>query len=261
MMDSLEVVEGERPEVDASGSTTSPADSWLREAWDRVRQETALFARTFVAFVFHSVRSARSWQAGVGDFMNPLAFGASAAGVYWGVQAVLTALWPVPGSDAGDTLGSQLASAVGPYVHYGLLGATMHVGLRALGSRRRLPGSLGVAFFVGGSIGTITALLLSSATRWIANARDTNTLELGPGDPVAFWFLLAAVLSYGLVCLTMAMALMGLSRTAVWKTVLAGGFAIVVTAFLFGSVLPEGEYGWHPYIQIQGRQVSVGFQG
>jgi hypothetical protein len=263
MIDTPEVTQGERLEAEAPAATSSPAESWLREAWDRLLREAALFARTFIAFLLHPVRSARSWQAGESDFMNPLAFGASAAGVYWGVSAVLAVLLPVPGSDANDTMTQLLASAVGPYVHYGLLGVIMHLALRGLGSRRRLVGSVGAAFFVGGSIGTVTALILTSSARWIGSARDTNSLELSSGDPVAFWFLLAAVLSYGLVCLTMALALMGLSRAAIWKAALAGGFAIAVTAILFGSVLPQGDYGWHPYIHIDvgEREFSLGFQG
>jgi hypothetical protein len=174
------------------------------------------------------------------------------------VSAVLAALWPVPGSQNGGALSQQLASAVGPYRHHGLLGTAMHVGLRCLGSRRRLLGSLGARSFAGGSIGTLTALTLS----WSANARETNPLAAGPDDPVAFWFLLAAVTSY-LVCATMATTLLGLNRVAIWKVAAAGGFRVAVTAFLFGSLLPPGVRGWRRYIRVDlgEREFSFGFQG
>jgi hypothetical protein len=260
--ESAAAAKADRPDTNAHLSP-SPAEGWVREAWERVLREVALFARTFAAFALHPMRSARAWQAGERDFMNPIAFGGSAAGLYWGVSAVVGALWPVPGSEASDTLARQLASAVGPYVHYGLLGAAMHVGLRGLGSRRSLLGSLGAAFFTGGSVGTATALLLSSTAGLIAHARGVNTLELGSGDSVAFWFLFASAVSYALVCASMATALMGLGRTAVWKTILAGGFAIVLTAILFGSVIPEGDYGWRPYIHFDAaeKEFGFGFQG
>ncbi|MGH7462570.1 MAG: hypothetical protein ACREMA_16295, partial [Longimicrobiales bacterium] len=74
--------------------------------------------------------------------------------------------------------------------------------------------------------------------------------------------LTSALIAYALVCLIMARALMALHRTAAWKVISAGVFAVVVTALLFGSVLPDGQYGWHPYIKLE-RNFSggVGFRG
>ncbi|MGH7460995.1 MAG: hypothetical protein ACREMA_08195, partial [Longimicrobiales bacterium] len=172
----------------------SAAEAWLREAFDRLALELQLFGRTFSAFLMRPGRSARAWQTGEQVFMNPLAFGAMAAGAYLAVASALAALWPVPGPDAGATLSDQITSAVGPYVHYGLLGGAMHLGLRTLGSRHRILGSIGTAFFAGGSIGTLTALLLTATTRRIGHVRGTNALELGSGDAIPLVILTSALI-------------------------------------------------------------------
>lgn len=241
----------------------SPSDDWLREALDRLRHELSQFGRTFLAFGLRPGRSAHAWQSGERTFMNPVGFGATSAAIYWGVTSVLLALWPVPGSDGSDTLTRQLASSVGPYLHYGLLGAAMHLALRLLGSRRSFLGSIGVAFLVGGSIGMLTAVLLSSTAGVVGHVRGTNSLELGNDGLVALIFLTASLLSYVAVCLVMVIGMKGLGRVALWKALTAGAFAIVVTAFLFGNVLPDGDYGWRPYIQfdMSSRAFSLGFRG
>jgi len=246
--------------VAASGA----ADAWLREAIDRLRTELLLFARTFAAFALRPARSARAWQTGEREFMNPLGFAAVAAAGYWGVVTVLDAAWPIPGSEATEGVAAPLISAVAPYAHYGLLGLSMHLGLRWLGSRRRVLGSIGAAFFAGGSIGTLTALVVTAAARWVGHTRGTAALELRSGDPVPFILLLAAIVSYALICVVMAKALMALHHTRAWKVVIAAAFAVGLTSLLFGSVLPEGDYGWHPYVQLDlrgGPGVSFGFRG
>ncbi len=239
-------------------------ETWLREALERVWSEFKLFARTLVAFAFRPGRSAREWQTGETGFMNPLAFGATAAGIYWAVTNALALIWPVPEASAVDTLATELTSAIGPYLHYGLLGAAMHVGLRVLGSRRRILGSIGVAFFAGGSIGTFAALVLSAFARWTAHTRGTSSLELRANDVLPLLIFIGAVLSYALVCLTMARALKALHYTAGWKVLVAATFAVIVTALLFGSVLPDGNYGWHPYVRVEldgGAGFFFGFEG
>jgi hypothetical protein len=249
---------------DGSKSVASAADDWLREAIARVLFELSLFGRTFAAFAFRPDRSARAWQAREQTFMNPLAFAASAAGVYWATVSLLTTLWPVPGTEAADTLAGQLTSAIGPYVHYGLLGIAMHFGLRTLGSKRRVLGSTGIAFFAGGSIGTATALVLTTLARWFGYERGALALEVQSGDLVPAVLLASGLISYGVLCLVMARGMMGLHRAPVWKAMAAAGFAMAVTAFLFGSVLPEGSFGWRPFFQIGidgGFTLHFGFRG
>ena len=69
-------------------------ETWLREALERVVAELVLFLRTLRAFLFRPARSARAWQAGEASFMNPLAFGATAAGIYWALTNTLDVVWP-----------------------------------------------------------------------------------------------------------------------------------------------------------------------
>jgi hypothetical protein len=165
-------------------SNRSPTDAWVGEALDRIREETASFGRTFAAFLLHPGRSAAAWQGDERRFMNPLGFAGSSAGAYWAIISVLAALLPSPGSGQSESLGTLLTTAIGPYLHYGLLGIAMHLALRALGSRRSVYGSLGVAFFTGGSIGMVGALPATAAARWFAHARGTAMLELRTGDLV-----------------------------------------------------------------------------
>lgn len=247
---------------DTSSQARSPAEHWFNEAIARVRLELATFFSTFAAFGFRPRSAALAWQSGDRVFMNPLGFAASAAGAYWAIVSVLTALWPIPGSESADTIGEQFTSAIGPYVHYGLLGLAMHVVLRSLGSRRAALGSIGIAFFIGGSIGTTSALLLSSITRWFGHVRGTNAIMLATGDLVSLGILIAGVSFYLLVCLMLARGLMGLHRVAAWKMVIAVAFAILITSLLFGSVIPDGSYGWRPYLRLRlDGDISFGFRG
>lgn len=243
--------------------TRSSADSWLHEALERLLRETLSFCRTFGAFVLRPGRSAHAWHDGRRRFMNPLGFAATSASAYWGVASVLSWVWPIPGPDASNSLLRDLSSAVGPYVHYGLLGIAMHLVLRVLGSHRRAFGSLGVALFVGGSIGTILAVLMSATARYLGHLRGTSALELGTGDPAPLALLIAAAMSYGLVCLAMARGLTGLHGAPIWKAATAAGSAVLITAVLFGSVLPDGDYGWRPYIAIDVGEstFAFGFRG
>jgi hypothetical protein len=239
-------------------------ETWLREALGRLWAEVALFTRTFKSFVLRPGRSAQLWQASESNFMNPLAFGAAAAGVYWAWSNTLNVLWPVAGNEGVDTLGSELAGAVSPYLLYAVLGTTMHFALRLLGSRRRLLGSIGIALFVGGSIGTLGALLTSSVARRMAYVRGTTTLEMSTTDILPLLLFLGATLFYALTCLLLARALKALHHTSGWKVVLAAVFGMVLTAVLFGTVIPEGNYGWHPYIGIETENqigFSFGFRG
>jgi hypothetical protein len=237
--------------VETPVATDSAPDTWLQEALNRLLAEILLFGQTFVAFLLHPRRSAGQWQAGERRFMNPLVYSASAAAVYWSFTSVLGGLWPVPGSGVPSPLLQQFSSAVTPYVHYGLLGTAMHFGLRCLGSQRRVIGSIGAALFAGGSVGTAAALVLNAIAQSIGHARGTGAFEVRTDDPIASVLLLAAVLSYAVVCVTMLRAMMALHGAPRWKAVVAGGFAVVLTAFILGSMLPEGEYGWHPYISVE----------
>jgi hypothetical protein len=131
-------------------------------------------------------------------------------------------------------------------------------------TRRHFLGSTGIAFFAGGSIGTATALVLTTLARWFGYERGALALEVQSGDLVPAVLLASGLISYGVLCLVMARGMMGLHRAPVWKAMAAAGFAMAITAFLFGSVLPEGSFGWRPFFQIGidgGYTVHFGFRG
>jgi hypothetical protein len=235
----------------------SPVDTWIPSAAAEIRTETLRFGRTFIAFLVRPSQSAADWAAGTLTPMNPLGFVATAAGLYWAVVNALAALWPVAGASAG--IGDQLSSAVGPQIHYGLLGVTLHMALRALGSHRRVAGSLGVSFYIGGSTGLLVATFMGGVTQYVAHERGTAALNLVRGDIVPLGLLIAAVVSYSVVLLALSRAMLGLHNIPTWKMASAGAVAVVLTALLFGSVLPEGSYGWHPYLAASLRSASFAF--
>ena len=242
----------------------APDVSWLREAFDRVVVEVRLFVKTFLAFLLHPARSAALWRSGERDYMNPLAFAAASAGIYWAITNFLSAIWPVAETETADQLSDQITSAIGPYVHYGLLGIAMHLALIALGSRQRILGSIGAAFFVGGSIGMLTSMVLTALARWYAHTHATTSLELQSGDVLPMIVFGGSVLSYLLICLMLARALTGLHRIARWKVGVAVAVAVLATAVLFGTVLPDGQYGWRPYVRVDVVDeigFSFGFRG
>ena len=73
-----------------------------------------------------------------------------------------------------------------------------------------------------------------------------------------------SVISYVLICTALARALRTLHATAAWKVVVAAVCAMLLTAVLFGTVIPDGNYGWRPYIGINrdgGIGFSFGFRG
>jgi hypothetical protein len=251
-------------ELEAERLNPSPDQSWLREAFERIVAESRLFFSTFLSFLAHPGRSVRDWRSGERRYMNPLAFAAAAAGVYWAITNVVSAVWPVGEADSANLLSEQITSAIGPYVHYGLLGIAMHLALLALGSRQRILGSIGAAFFVGGSIGTLTSLVLTSLARWYAHMHATTSLELQSGDILPVVVFGGSVISYVLICLALARALTALHKIARWKVGVAAFFAVVATAVLFGSVIPDGAFGWRPYIKIETANeigFSFGFRG
>jgi hypothetical protein len=250
--------------ITAPADAGRKADDWLYYALARILLDVKLFARTFVAFLIRPGRSAREWQACEREFMNPLAFAAGAASVYWAATSLVGSIWPIPEAGAPDTLARQFGSALSPYVHYGLLSISMHLALGGLGSRRPVLGSVGAALFTGGSIGTLAALVLNTAAHWVGHERGTTALHVSAGDPVPIALFFVAGLFYLLLGMAMLRALMVVHQTPAWKTAIAGAFAILVTALLFGSVLPAGEYGWHPYLRVEtadGFALSFGFRG
>lgn len=249
-------------EVDMSDSSRpsrdgGPVDTWIPTAVAEIRTEIFRFGRTFVAFLLRPRHSAANWAAGTLTLMNPLGFVATAAGLYWAVVNGFAALWPVAGASEG--IGNQLSSAIGPQIHYGLLGVTLHMALRVLGSHRRVAGSLAVSFFIGGSTGLLIATFMGGVTQYVAHARGTAALHIVRGDIVPLGLLIAAIISYGVVLLALSRAMFGLHNVSTWKMVSAGAIAVVLTALLLGSVLPEGSYGWHPYLAASLRSASFAF--
>jgi hypothetical protein len=235
---------------DVAPGERSPTEEWVPAAAAQLLAEGARFGATFGAFARRPRAAAASWAGGSSDFMNPLGFVAFGAAVFWAVANGAAALWPVPGAGAEASIGNQIATAVGPQVHYGLLGLAMHGVLRALGSRRRMAASVGVSFYVGGSVGVVLALAMVVLGHYMVHAHGLVHTDVAEGGALTAALAGAAVVTYALLCVVLARAMIGLHGARGWQAAIAIAFAILLTALLFGSVLPEGSYGWHPYLSL-----------
>jgi hypothetical protein len=247
---------------DITARERSP-EEWVPDAAAQVLAEAARYGATFAAFATRPRAAAERWAGGGSDFMNPLGFVAFAAAIFWAVANGTAALWPVPGAEAGGGIGGQIASAVGLQVHYGLLGLVLHGVLRVLGSRRRAAASLGVSFYAGGSVGMALALALVVAVHYAAHGLGWEPHQSVGDGVVPLVLFVAAVTAYALLCLVLARAMIGVHGVPGWQAAAGIAVAILLTALLFGSVLPEGPYGWHPFLSVArdgGLSIDAGFR-
>jgi hypothetical protein len=241
----------------------APTEAWVSAAVGQVLAEASRFATTLFAFATRPRTSAERWANGTSAYMNPLGFVAFAAAIYWAIANGAAALWPVPGDEAKDSILRQITLAIGPQVHYGLLGIAMHAVLRSLGSVKKVAGSVGVSFYAGGSVGLVLALGMVVVLSYFAHTRGTGSLQLAEGGVVVTSLFVVAMLTYAVLCLVLTRAMIGLHKVPGWKAAVGIVLAILLTALLFGSVLPEGPYGWHPYLSLShdaGFSFSFGFR-
>jgi hypothetical protein len=243
------------PETDAHGDA---APDWIRAALRQTLGELREFFRTALAFSRHPGRFADEWYRGEREALNPFGMLATAAAIVASTHQFLPllvlALMKSAHSidDGSDSLARQLLAAVGPFLHYALLGALAHAVLRLGGSTRKLRGSIGVALYAGAGPGSGAYLLLYLAAMAVTLsgskffAGPYAVVAIAPGFLVFAWAL----------CVGLA----GLHRVRAWRAGLAIVIAVVVSGLLFG-LLPEWPevFGLHLRLGLARGSISVRF--
>ena len=240
-------------------------DRWLQRATRQTLAELYLFAATTWKIATRPYRFVRAWAAGRTRALNPLGFVATAAALYWFLFGIIVFLWPLRHDTGwfGDPF-TQISTALGPYLQYGLLGLLVHSGLRLTGSRGSLQGSLGVAFFAGG-IGALGGLLTLTGSRILAHLQGVDHyLPASADHPGSLLLGLVAVGFYLYFCFLLLRGLQALHGVTWYRILPLLAAAVLLSALLFGNVLPKGTYGNHPRILLvfeEGRleNVRVGF--
>jgi hypothetical protein len=205
---------------------------WIREAFLVTVGETRLYLRTAAAFTFRPYRAARDWAAGTLRAMNPIGVLASAAVVLGPTRQIGYQLLGVPHP---DSLFAMLATGVGPFVHYAVLGLLAQVVLVARPAR--LADTIGVSLLAGGGPAALAEVLAWATALPLHALFPGAEVQLVLGVPLGAAFtVFAAALGTGLA---------GLFSSPPWRMMLAFAFAFGATGLIFGVLDPPGEYGMH----------------
>jgi hypothetical protein len=231
--------------MDVAARDLASPPRWIRDGLRATFGELKAFVQAGYQFSRHPSRFARSWSNGDTKVLNPAAMMATAAGFTLALRALLASVHGLEAFGGTDGLLGQIIDAVGPHVHYALLGLVAHGVLSVGGSRRPLGSTIGVALFVGSG----PALLAQ-----IASFVDIAVfLRFGPAAHVtsagSAWgatTLLVVLLGWLLMLVTLAAGLSGVHGRPRWVTAVAVLVAVVVVGHLF-HVMPQrfGAYGPH----------------
>jgi hypothetical protein len=238
----------------AGGSPPPWVSIAARQTWSELRE----FFATALAFSRHPARFADAWYRGEREALNPFGMLATAAAIVASVHQVVPllvlALFPKARreDDGGDSLVHQVLAAVGPFLHYALLGALAHAVLRLAGSRRLLRGSIGVALFAGAGPGS-GGYLLIYLVAVVVTMSGSKFFE-GP------YAVFAIASGFFLFVWALCVGLAGLHGVKVWRSTVAVAIAIGIAGVLFGLLpqMPE-VFGLHFRVEVLSRPIEFRF--
>jgi hypothetical protein len=213
---------------------------WLAVAVRRTVRELRSFVTTGVSFGRNPRAFVEEWYRGGRTAMNPLGCLATAiAAVSFPTEQVLARYYPEVTS---SSLLIQGFSAIGPYLHYGMLGALTHLFLRLTGSPPRLRSSVAVALFAGALPGSASSLLAVPVAICAAYpSRHTLAVVLAV-------VLLAA---FGFFLWTLGVALAALHAASRKRAFAALGGALLVTGVVLRLFAPlHVHFGLHVSIGL-----------
>jgi hypothetical protein len=221
------------------------APDWVRDGIRPLADEVRSFVRTAIDFTWRPIDFAKEWSLGRRRALNPLGFLATALAVAGPANVMFERLTHQPGDSS--SLARDLATALTPFVYYLSLGALSHLVLRAFGTRRRLRDSCAMALYAGG--GPALAAHLVVLLLALALYRATGQLQVHSLRTTwALALLVAAMVSFGAFCATLAMSLGGLhGRDGIrrWQVVVANLAALAIAGFVFALLHPPGNFGLH----------------
>jgi len=225
--------------------------AWVEASVRSVRAEAALYRATMRAFLGSPKVFVREWQAGTREFMNPLGFLALSVLVLGAVRSFGWWYLERQGSEfAAQLAGEQpfwaeLWGALGPSLHFAVLGLICHHTLRLLGNHR-VPASSSAAmtFYAAGSAG-----LVGEAAVWEL-VLGFLTVGVIPLEVVYSPLFAGFGIALSVFCAYLGYTLGALHLPRWWHMLLAFAAAFFITGLFFGHVDPPGDYGIRWFLRV-----------
>lgn len=224
-----------------------PTPRWFRDAARAVGDELAAYLGATWAMIRRPGRFVLGWWHGREPRPNPVGMMATGAAITAATREVTSA---VIGLDHASSFWAGVASALGPYLHYVLVGLLCHLALLGLGRRRPRPrpgDTVAVALYAGAGPSAVAAALA-----WLA------LLALHPWLDPAVVMPVALGVAFSVFCMALASTLGALHDAPVWAILVAFAVAFPVSGAIFG-VAPAGDYGMHWVLRLDhGLALSLG---
>jgi hypothetical protein len=212
------------------------APAWLHDGFAAMWHEVRSYLETTWALVRHPVQFADQWFSGTRT-------GATLVTAARQLGAAVLGL-PHP-----DSLIAAVASALGPYAHYVLLGLLFHAFMVPFSKDRvtRVSDTVALALYAGaGPVAVAESIgwLLLCALSPFGHQDAETAIMLG--------------LAFTLFCFVLGTALGSLHRPSPWRIGLAFTLAFPVTGLVFGYLDPPGSYGLHWVMRLSPFELGLG---
>ena len=232
------MTEGEAPAKRAIEKRTRGAPAWLRDGFGATWHEVRSYLETTWALVRRPSKFATEWFEGTRTAMNPLAMLATGATLVAATRQLGATVLDLPHP---DSLITAIASALGPYAHYVLLGLLFHLTMVPCARDRSI------------RVTDTVALSLYAGAGPAAVAESLGWLVLSALESLGHHQLMVGVMlgvAFSVFCFVLATALGALHRPSPWRIGLAFALAFPITGLVFGYLDPPGSYGLHWVMHI-----------
>jgi hypothetical protein len=222
------------------------APAWLHDGFAAMWHEVRSYLDTTWTFLRHPAQFADQWFRGTRTAMNPLAMLATGATLVTATRQLGASVLGLPHP---DSLIAAIASALGPYAHYVVLGLLFHAIMVPFRSDHsaRVTDTVALALYAGAgpvAIAESIGWLLLCALSPFGHQEAARAIMLG--------------LAFTLFCFTLATALGSLHRPSPWRIALAFTFAFPLTGLVFGYLDPPGSYGLHWVMRLTPFELGLG---
>jgi len=210
----------------------------LRDGFGAMWHEVRSYLETTWALVRRPSTFATEWFEGTRTAMNPLAMLATGATLVAATRQLGATVLDLPHP---DSLITAIASALGPYAHYVLLGLLFHLTMVPFARDRSI------------RVTDTVALSLYAGAGPAAVAESLGWLVLSALESLGHRQLMVGVMlgvAFSVFCFVLATALGALHRPSPWRIGLAFALAFPVTGLVFGYLDPPGSYGLHWVMHI-----------
>lgn len=214
--------------------------SWLTDGIATARHEVKAYLSTSWGMLSNPRRFAAEWYSDQRTVLNPLAMLATGATLVTACRTLAAAILDIPHP---DSLLATVASALGPYAHYLLIGFICHF---LIGHRGTLTDSLAMSLFAGAGPAAI-----AEAVAWLA------LCALAPLGEQGLFRAIALGLAFSIFSYTLASSLGGLHQAPGWRVALFS-LSFPLTGLIFGYLDPPGSYGLHWVMRLSPFGIGLG---